>query len=137
MRHSKRKIAAINEQTTEQDEDVEQENIEAETTGEANNQEPIKIGNLVACYVNKYSDEEPQIGKITNLLPDNITVQVNWWKGSYADTWCPCKIKKGRKYELWLEEIPISSILYEVHLSRGSRLPEALRKKLKHTYSKI
>ena len=123
----------INKQTTEQDKNVD----EAETSSNTNNQEPIKIGNLVACYFNKYSDEEPQIGKITDLLPDNMTVQVNWWKGSYTDTWCPCKIKNGGKYELWLEEIPISCILYEVHLSRGSRLPETIRRKLKQTYSKI
>ena len=97
--------------------------------------EPIKEGNLVACYVEKYEDEEPQIAKILNVNLEDVEVQ--WMQGSYFDPWHPCRVKQGRSYEPWVEDIPRSSILYEVQLSKTSRLSEPLRKKLKLSYSYV
>ena len=66
---------------------------------------PIKACNIVACYLEKYQDEEPQITEILDVKLD--TVKVQWMQGSYHDPWCPCKTnKKGSTYEPWVEEIP-------------------------------
>ena len=96
---------------------------------------PIKAGNTLACYLEKYKDEEPQIAEILDVKLD--TVEVQWMQGSYYDAWCPCKTKKGSTYEPWVEEIPRSSILSQVHLTRASRLTEPCKKKLKLSYSKL
>ena len=97
--------------------------------------EPIKNGNLVACYLDKYQDEEPQIARINKVKSE--TVEVQWMQGSYSDTWHPCKVKKGRNYEPWLEEIPRSAILYQIELTSAMRLAQPLRKKLKLSYGKL
>ena len=99
------------------------------------NDVPIKAGNIVACYSEKYQDEEPQIAEILDVKSDIVKVQ--WMQGSYHDPWCPCKTKKGSAYEPWLEEIPRSSILSQVHLSRASRFTGPCKKKLKLSYSKL
>ena len=82
---------------------------------------PIKVGNVIDCYLEKYRDEEPQIREIVNI-PDpliaNGMIQVNWYSGTYAEPWFPCKVKQGSKYELWIEEIPTSCVLCNVTLSR-------------------
>ena len=97
--------------------------------------EPIKKGNLVACYLEKYQDEEPQIAQIINVKSDSV--EVHWMHGSYSEPWHPCQVKRGRTSEPWLEDIPASSILYQVQLSKSNRLSEPLRKKLKSSYSKL
>ena len=59
--------------------------------------EPIKNGNLVVCYLEKYQDEELQIARINEVKSE--TVEVQWMQVHIQDTWQPCKIKKGRNYE--------------------------------------
>lgn len=97
--------------------------------------EPIKEGSLVACYIEKYQDEEPQIARIINVKQSEV--EVHWMHGSYFDPWYPCKVKWGHSYKPWIEQIPQSSILYEVQLSNTQRLTEPFRKKLKLSYSKL
>ena len=83
MRHSKRKHGKETKTTTESHPGP------AISCGE-----PIKNGNLVACFVEKYQDEEPQIAQIKKVNSD--TVEVQWMQGSYSDTWHPCKLKRGK-----------------------------------------
>lgn len=89
----------------------------------------------MACYVDKYEDEEPQLAKIVNVKSESI--EVHWMQGSYSDPWHPCKRKMGRQYEPWIEEIPRSTVLYQVVLTSNSRLTEPMKKKLKLSYSKL
>lgn len=81
---------------------------------------PIKAGKLVVCYSEKYQDEELQIARINKV--NNETVEVQWMLDLYSDTWHPCKIKRGRNYEPWLEEIS-TAILCLVELI-GTRTPK-------------
>ena len=127
VKHSKRKRSP---------QDQNDEVVEAGTSSNAEsidtlNQQPLQVGNLVACYLEKYKDEEPQIGKILQIKTE--TVIVNWMSGSYSDYWYPCKVQR----QPWTEEIPTSSIICEVTLSRASRLLEPMKRKLKHMYAKM
>ena len=58
---------------------------------------------MVACFMEKYQDEEPQIAKILKVNPENV--EVHWVQGSHFDPWYPCKVKQGRTYEPWIEDI--------------------------------
>lgn len=106
-----------------------------DTSSTAESDIPIKAGNIVACYLEKYQDEEPQLAKILEVNFDKV--QVQWLKGSYYDPWSPCELKKGSTYEPWVEQIPRTSILYQVYLSKAARLTEPCKKKLKLSYSKL
>ena len=43
----------------------------------------------VACYVERYDDEEPQIGRIVTL--HDRSVEVEWMIAAYDDRWSVCK----------------------------------------------
>lgn len=94
----------------------------------------IKTGDVVACFVSEYEDEEPQIATVVSIKP-NSKLDVHWMHGSYSDPWLPCK--RGRTMEPWVEEIDSTSLLYPIELTRTNRLSESVRKKLKLSYSKL
>ena len=48
----------------------------------------------VACYVERYDDEEPQIGRIVAL--HDRSVEVEWMIAAYDDRWSVCKQTVGR-----------------------------------------
>ena len=56
---------------------------------------------MVAWYVDKYEDEDPQLAKIVNVKSESI--EVHCMQGSYSDPWHPCKCKMGHQYEPWIE----------------------------------
>ena len=95
---------------------------------------PVKLGDIVACYLTKYDDEEPQIGKVVSLKPAN-KVDVQWMHGSYSDPWILCRQKRGRTMEPWIEEIDQANMLYPIELTKSNRLTESSRKKLKLSYN--
>ena len=91
----------------------------------------------MACFLEKYSDEEPQIGEIISVH-DNSELKINWYTGSYNDPWEPCKRKQGAShYSLWTEVIPTNVVLCAIKLSRACRLSMQDRNKLKSMYSNI
>lgn len=95
----------------------------------------VKVGDIVACFLEKYTDEEPQIGEVLKVC-ENSDVEVNWYTGSYSDSWAPCKTRHdGSQYNLWTEVIPTSAILCDIKLSRASRLSMDDKRKLKSIYS--
>ena len=96
----------------------------------------LRCAMQVACFVQMYEDEEPQIGTVTAPI-DNEHVEIEWMVGSYSEPWTVCKRRKGGRYVPWKELIPLSSILFPVELSRSYRLTPALVKKLKDAYKKI
>ena len=65
VRHSKRK--SIQRETNSRTND--------DFDKDSPNELPIKVGNLVTCYLDKYKDEEPQIGEIMSV-PSNDTIQI-------------------------------------------------------------
>jgi len=91
----------------------------------------VKTGDIVACYVDQYAEEEPQIATIISMKQNN-KLDVHWMHGSYSD---PCK--RGRSMEPWIEEIDTKNLLYPLELTRSCRLPESTRKKLKLSYSQL
>lgn len=62
-----------------------------------------------------------------------VTLTVNWMSGSYSDPWHPCKVRG----DPWTEDIPKGSVICEVQLSRGYRLVEPMKKRLKRAYNKM
>jgi len=94
----------------------------------------VKTGDIVACYVDQYAEEEPQIATIISIKQNN-KLDVQWMHGSYSDPWLPCK--RGRAMEPWIEEIGTKNLLYPLELTRSCRLPESTRKKLKLSYSQL
>ena len=128
MRHPKRKK---NSTSTTSNTDETQHNVgNAETLS-------VKVGDTVACFLEKYADEEPQIGEVLKVY-ENSDLEVNWYTGSYSDSWAPCKTRHGgSQYNLWTEVIPTNEILCDIKLSRASRLSMDDKRKLKSTYSNI
>ena len=92
----------------------------------------------MACFLEKYADEEPQIGEIISVHDDVSELEINWYTGSYNDPWAPCKRKQGAsQYSLWMEVIPTNVVLCAIKLSRACRLSIHDKNKLKSMYSNI
>ena len=81
----------------------------------------------------KYSDEEPQLGKVINI-EDTENVEVEWMVGSYAEPWRTWKEKKGGKDMTWKDIITKDSVLFPVVLSKTDRLLSSDVAKLKAAY---
>ena len=92
----------------------------------------ITAGTYVACYLQKYCDEEPQLSKVVCI--DGEQLEVEWLVGSYSEPWTVWKEKRGREYVTWKELIPMHAVLFPVSLTKTQRLPSSLILKLKTLY---
>lgn len=95
----------------------------------------ISSGMMVACFVVEYRDEIPQIGNILEVTDDQVKLQ--WWTGTYSGTWTALTRKEGRKSVPWTEIVPLSSILFEVSLTRSSKLSKKIKQKLEKAYQPL
>ena len=112
--------------------------VSAQRQNSASNS-PLKLAceMFVACYMEKYKPEEPQIGKIVAVHESSQTVDVEWMTGAYDDRWSVCKIKVGRKMVPWVETIHHSLILSPVEFTFYMRLKKNIITKLKEAYRDI
>lgn len=94
----------------------------------------IKSGTVIACYLDKYDEEEPQLGQVTQDTECNADMEVEWMVGTYTESW---RLWKQRKGETWKERIPSNSILFPVTLNSNKRLSNSTISKLKLKYQNI
>ena len=95
----------------------------------------IKSGVVIACYLDEYNDEEPQLGRvIKDPRVDSQDVEVEWMVGAYSKSW---KLYKQRKGETWKEKIPFNSVLCPVVLDDTGKLSMETIDKLKLTYQQL
>ena len=95
----------------------------------------IKSGVVIACFLNEYDDEEPQLGRVTEDPGANSgEVEVEWMVGAYSKPW---KVWKQRKGQTWKEKVPLSSVLFPVVLDDTSKLSIGTTNKLKLTYQQL
>ena len=96
----------------------------------------VTVGTIVACFLQEYSDEEPQLGRVLKVDEEreNCNYEIEWLVGSYSETWSIWKQKKGREYVTWKEVIPNHAVLFPVTLTGTERLPSSLVSKLKRAY---
>ena len=78
------------------------------------NCDTIQVGMVVACFVQCYGDEEPQIGKVVALEKETESVVIEWMTGTYSEPWVLYRYRKEGMYTTWRETIPISSVLYPI-----------------------
>ena len=84
---------------------------------------------MVALRLHKYADEIPQIGRVVDLTDLDVTVE--WWVGTYRDTWREWK-KKGAVVK---ETMPRNAIIHgRVQLTKSLRLTAATVRELKRAY---
>ena len=95
---------------------------------------PLEPGMMVACYVPRYCDEEPQIGSVVSVSDE---VVVEWMTGTYNEPWTVCRIKEKGRYIPWKETLHKSMILFPIELSPSSRISFLLKKELQYTYAQI
>ena len=89
----------------------------------------IRSGTIIACYLDKYHEEEPQLGQVTQDTEANSDIEVEW--GAYSESW---RIWKQREGETWMEKVPSASLLFPVVLNSNKRLTTSTINKLKLTY---
>lgn len=89
---------------------------------------------VVACFVQCYGDEEPQIGRVVALHKESESIVVEWMTGTYSWPWVLCKYRKEGVYTTWRETIPITSVLFPIELTATSRIPNALKHHLQNAY---
>ena len=76
------------------------EQQEREATGgveSANETQLLKCGMLVACFIPKYKEEEPQIGTVVSVPDKNGNLEIEWMTGTYSEPWMTCQKKSSRK----------------------------------------
>ncbi len=101
------------------------------------NCDTIEVGMVVACFLQCYGDEEPQIGKVVALERDLKSVVIEWMTGTYSQPWVLYKYRKQGIYTTWRETIPITSVLFPLELTTSSRIPSALKLELQNAYEQI
>ncbi len=93
-------------------------------------QNPMKIGSMVALRLHKYEDEIPQIGKVVEVAELDVTVE--WWVGTYHSTWIEWK-ERGQVIQ---ETFPQNAILRnKVSFTKSRRLTQTCVTELKHAYT--
>lgn len=93
----------------------------------------LSVGTIISCFIPRYSDEEPQLGKVIDI-GDGENVEVEWMVGSYSEPWRIWKEKEGKEYVSWKDVIPKDAILFPVALSKTDRLLNSDITKLKAAY---
>lgn len=88
----------------------------------------------MACFVPEYVDEEPQLGRVTNINDGNSIVEVEWMVRSYAKPWKVWREKRGRDYVTWKESISTNAVIFPLTLTKTERISNGLISKLKTTY---
>ena len=89
----------------------------------------IKTGDMCLLNVPKYAGEWPQIGKVLEIFPQDVSIQ--WYKGSKTGQWSPCTVpipKQRGKRMPWIEKIPLDQIWFSGFSFTPSRnLPSSVR----------
>ena len=98
------------------------------------NNETIEVGMIVACYMPKYADEEPQLGKLVAVENNSNSVLIEWMTGTYSEPWIIYKYRSGGSYKTWRDTIPTSSILFPIELTASNRIMSALKLRLQEAY---
>lgn len=74
----------------------------------------------ISVYLEKYADEQPQLGMIKAVHETTITIA--WYAGSYTGKWKFCMTGSGRNRKKWTETIPKDNIYCEVKLTPTLKL---------------
>ena len=92
---------------------------------------------FVACYLPKYKNEIPQIGKVVDISSTSPeAVDIEWLVGTFSSTWKILKQRQGGEYAPWRERIQRSDIiLFPIQLTNGYRLQKKTVTELKTAYS--
>ena len=97
----------------------------------------LQYGSFVAVFLPKYNDEIPQIGRIVSLPSEGSELDVEWFTGTYSGVWTPCKTRQRGKYVPWIQTVKRSTILLQFELTKGMRIPKAVRSRLVQAYAHI
>lgn len=115
--------------------DSERRHDGASDNEERREEEDIMPSSLVATFVPEYRDEIPQIGRVLTVEEEVVTIE--WLQGTYSSLWKVCKRREGRNVVPWVEDIPKTAIISKVELTKGQRLPGAVKTKLKSLYANL
>ena len=92
----------------------------------------FEVERMVACDIEKYEDEWPQVGKIVSI--EEQTVEVQWYTGTYSSVFKPVMLPvPGRRGDRqpWREKVLSAEILFSFSLTRGKKLPKDIAQRLK------
>ena len=80
----------------------------------------LTVGNVIACYLPKYEEKEPQLEIVREVT--NKKVVVAWMTGDYEESWSIMKQRNGKD---WTEKIAHKCILCIIKLTEENRLSDA------------
>ena len=89
------------------------------------------VEDYVALRLAKYDDEIPQIAQVIEV--DELNVTVEWWIGTFHETWRQWKIKE----EPVKETFPRNAVIYLVTFTKSTRFNSKLIAELKQIYQEI
>ena len=93
----------------------------------------LKCGMILACYLPQYIEEEPQIGKISQVSDKQDDIEIEWMRGTYYE---PLVVYKSRRGTTWKEHVSVHDILFPIELTASGRISTMLRSKLQVAYWK-
>ena len=90
----------------------------------------LRVGNMIGVYLREYRHEWPQVGKVTTIEAESITV--HWFSGTATSTWTPLYRRGGKGREPYIQTIQSSSIItYPFYLTGAAKLPQEVQRQLK------
>ena len=92
---------------------------------------------FVACYMEKYKEEEPRIGKIVAMHETSQNIDVEWMTGTHDDRWSVCKKTVGQRKVPSAEEIHESVILFPVEFTFYMQIKKEFIIKVKDAYKNM
>jgi len=94
----------------------------------------MKSGVILACFIDDYEEEEPQLGMVTEEPTESSEyVEVEWMTGSYNKRWKVWKDRNGT----WKEKISLRSTFNIISFDSTGKLSTDTVDKLKQTYEKL
>ena len=89
---------------------------------------------MVGVFMEEYSHEWPQVGKITSI--DETTISLHWYTGTITSKWTA--INKGRTKEPFMQTIRKSAIITNpFRLTGTSKLPQDIQRFLREKQEEL
>ena len=95
--------------------------------------------NMVGVFLEEYVNEWPQVGKVTAIQGDNVTV--HWYSGTTTSKWTSITRQAHGNREIqepFIETIPTASIItHPFNLTGTAKLPQDVQRHLKEKHEDL
>ncbi|XP_041478017.1 uncharacterized protein LOC121425955 [Lytechinus variegatus] len=96
----------------------------------------LRVDCMIGVYLREYRHEWPQVGKVTAIGQESITL--HWFSGTATSAWTPLYRKARKGQEPYIQTIPsASTITHPFHLTGTDKLPQEVQRQLREKHEEL